>query len=240
MNGARAPKLFVASFTDRIIKAVEGAPEGIPDFSAGHPTFTPDGKSIVYAAWSNQPRRLGIIFCHNRPSALFVAPNPLTAGKAAATSTATAAPAVADGTGSPLATPVAASSAVHLCLTPKDWMSISPKFSPSGDALYYLSSEEEAPHRFALRLQRLPWSGDAAAVAATAPTVVVNKVNTPKLGEFPGLYCDDIPSGAWSPDGRSLVVPTYYGSRLTIVKVPVSGDVSPVTPVDLGAGQCAD
>ncbi len=209
MHGARSPKLFVASFQRREIKPVPGAPEGIPDFTAGHPTFTPDGKGIVYVAWNNQPRRLGIIFCHNRPSALFLAPNPLLPGSSQSSS-------VAD---------------THLQLS-SDWMALSPSFSPKGDSLYYLASGEEGPHRFASRLQRMPWPLHA---PSTSAEVVVNKVQRPKHGDFPGLYCDDIHSSTWTADGSAMLLHTFYGSRHSIVRVPVSGP-TPVTPVDVGRG----
>jgi hypothetical protein len=53
--------VFVASLSRGEVRAVSGSPDGMPldDFSAGQPVFTPDGQSVVYTAWSNQPRRLG-------------------------------------------------------------------------------------------------------------------------------------------------------------------------------------
>lgn len=35
------------------------------------PALSRDGRHVVYTAWSDLPRRLGIIFCHQRPAALY-------------------------------------------------------------------------------------------------------------------------------------------------------------------------
>lgn len=46
--------------------------EGIPDhLSPGQVIWTPDGKGIVGVAWKNEPPRLGLIYCTNRPSYIF-------------------------------------------------------------------------------------------------------------------------------------------------------------------------
>lgn len=47
-------------------------PKGIPDhLSPGQVIWTPDGKGIVGVAWENEPPRLGLIYCTNRPSYIF-------------------------------------------------------------------------------------------------------------------------------------------------------------------------
>lgn len=40
-------------------------------FLCSQPVLSRDGRHIVYTAWSDLPRRLGIIFCHQRPAALY-------------------------------------------------------------------------------------------------------------------------------------------------------------------------
>ncbi|KAF9797144.1 hypothetical protein SFRURICE_019629 [Spodoptera frugiperda] len=45
---------------------------GIPDgMCPGQVRFSPDGSSIVGVVWKTEPRRLGLIFCTNRPSYIF-------------------------------------------------------------------------------------------------------------------------------------------------------------------------
>jgi hypothetical protein len=213
MNGARNPRLFVASFRHSSVRAVQGAPEGITDFTAGLPTFTPDGTGVVYVAWNNLPRRLGIVFCHNRPSSLHLAPNPF----------ATPSTGPQDEVGAAAATPSVRSSPVsvsHPLLTPHDWMVIAPSFSTSSKpALHYLASEEDTTHRFGLKLQQLPWPLAVTGPSAPAPRVVVDKVDKPAPGAFPGLYGDDITRDAWGPGGSHVLLSTFYGARHTVVKV---------------------
>ncbi|XP_047995614.1 acylamino-acid-releasing enzyme-like isoform X2 [Leguminivora glycinivorella] len=46
--------------------------EGLPESCCpGQVRFAPDGKSVVGVAWETEPRRLGLIFCTNRPSFIF-------------------------------------------------------------------------------------------------------------------------------------------------------------------------
>ncbi|XP_049869036.1 acylamino-acid-releasing enzyme-like isoform X1 [Pectinophora gossypiella] len=46
--------------------------EGLPEtLCPGQVRFAPDGKSVVGVAWETEPRRLGLIFCTNRPSFIF-------------------------------------------------------------------------------------------------------------------------------------------------------------------------
>ncbi|KAL4719687.1 hypothetical protein ACJJTC_003008, partial [Scirpophaga incertulas] len=47
---------------------LEGLPE---DWCPGQVRFSPDGGSVVGVAWCVEPRRLGLIFCTNRPSYIF-------------------------------------------------------------------------------------------------------------------------------------------------------------------------
>jgi hypothetical protein len=236
MNGARNPRLFVASFAHNKVKAVTGVPEGLADFTAGLPVFTPDGTGLVYVAWNNLPRRLGIVFCHNRPSSLHLAPNPF------AEPAHGPAPASGGTTEDPVVTP----GPVHPKLTPHDWMVVAPSFSPSPKpSLYYLASDEEVTHRFGLRLQELPWplphtapGAPGTAAALPAPRVVVDKVAHPAPGAFPGLYGDDIQRDAWSPCGDHVLLSTYYGARHTVVRVGTSGS-GPGSVEDFGAGVLA-
>ncbi|KAL0892730.1 hypothetical protein ABMA27_014445 [Loxostege sticticalis] len=46
--------------------------EGLPaSWCPGQVRFAPDGQSVVGVAWETEPRRLGLIFCTNRPSFIF-------------------------------------------------------------------------------------------------------------------------------------------------------------------------
>jgi acylaminoacyl-peptidase len=45
---------------------------GLPEnLSPGQLTWTQDSKALVGVAWENNPRRLGLIYCTNRPGHIF-------------------------------------------------------------------------------------------------------------------------------------------------------------------------
>lgn len=52
--------------------------QGIPrNLSAGQVRWAPmeeDKYSLVFVGWDSEPRRFGIIYCFNRPSALYLLP----------------------------------------------------------------------------------------------------------------------------------------------------------------------
>lgn len=44
----------------------------IPDsWCPGQVSWSPNGEAIIGVAWETEPRRLGLIFCTNRPSFIF-------------------------------------------------------------------------------------------------------------------------------------------------------------------------
>lgn len=64
------------------VARVENVPGGVEatnlldGFALGQPVFTPDGESIVFVGWdaggdSGMPRRLGLIYCQQRPSKIY-------------------------------------------------------------------------------------------------------------------------------------------------------------------------
>ena len=61
---------------DKKKKAAAAATTSEGGYSLGQPVFSPNGQNIVYAAWdagagSEMPRRLGLIYCQQRPSKLY-------------------------------------------------------------------------------------------------------------------------------------------------------------------------
>lgn len=76
--------LFIVSIeTGKVVKVenVPGSPSesGLDGFSLGDAVWTPDGQSIVYVGWDaggggSMPRRLGLVFCQQRPSKIYCSP----------------------------------------------------------------------------------------------------------------------------------------------------------------------
>jgi len=71
-SGSSFPSLYIFD-TEKltIINPLEKCAD-MKEFSVGQGCFAPDGESIVFVAWPNQPR-LGIIYCWNRLSTIYQA-----------------------------------------------------------------------------------------------------------------------------------------------------------------------
>lgn len=170
--------------------------------------WTPDGASLVFAAWPHAgenfgaKRRLGLVFCFNRPSHLWRVAAPGTGNDA----------------------PVAE------CLTPEVPGCCLPRFNPAGNTLAMLCNEAactSGAHNDSVSLRVLPW--DSQGVAGPLRTVV-DTVESPLPGGFPGLYCASLARNPWVSDTR-LIMATTWGSADAIVSIDLgTGDVTQLTP----------
>jgi acylaminoacyl-peptidase len=91
-------------------------------------------------AWPNFPQRLGVVHCYNRPCSLQAVPWPPREGAAAAAT----------------------------CLTPSLGSAFSPRFSPDGASLVFLSQHNAVAsgvHNATATLHRLAWADAAPALA---------------------------------------------------------------------------
>lgn len=69
MVGRHQPVIVVCSVQPGASPTVlSGLPSNL---SPGQLTWTKDGKALVGVAWENLPRRLGLIYCTNRPGHIF-------------------------------------------------------------------------------------------------------------------------------------------------------------------------
>ena len=69
-TGVSSLGIFVLDTVTGAVQRVEGVGE---DETVGQPVFTPDGRGVVYTAWSALPVRLGMIYCYQRPCCLKLA-----------------------------------------------------------------------------------------------------------------------------------------------------------------------
>ncbi|CAM9545996.1 unnamed protein product, partial [Chrysoparadoxa australica] len=65
--GVSEVDMFVLRFAAGTVTAVPGVPANV---TPGQPQLTADG-GLIYTAWSGQPRKLGILFCFQRPCKLY-------------------------------------------------------------------------------------------------------------------------------------------------------------------------
>ncbi|KAJ0176985.1 hypothetical protein K1T71_006994 [Dendrolimus kikuchii] len=67
--GKHLSVIVVCNLETEKLSILEGLPHAL---CPGQVRFSPDGRSVVGVAWETEPRRLGLIFCTNRPSFIFV------------------------------------------------------------------------------------------------------------------------------------------------------------------------
>ena len=181
--------------------------------ACGHPSLSPDGRAVVFAAWP--PRdpalarlgasRLGVTYCTNRACALWAVrlPDEAAGGVAADAPCAPGAP---------------------LALTAGLLRSaLSPRFNPAGTRLAFLSHEAAATsgaHNGTAALWTLAWDPRAAGPAAgEGPREIVAVVDAPtSRSAFPGLYAASLPDRPWL-DNRSLAVTTQWGPTSEVALV---------------------
>lgn len=233
--GRVEPAVFVLDIADGRVTRVAGLAEhGV---AASGPVWAPmapdtiDSDALVCPVWrsnidnfDNTSRRLGLVFCFNRPSAAYLAHVPL------------------DPTGNTKFPPV--------LLTRSTRSALWPRFSPDGDVLVWFSHEravESGAHFATVALCAMPWRGHESADAVDAAVEenrdIVPVVDAPERpGGFPGLYVSSPPpDDPWLlPDSNSrsrMVLQTTWGAGEAIVEVDVTtGTVRRMTPAPSDGG----
>ena len=66
--GKHLSSIIVCKLEDESFDVIDWLPES---WCPGQVMWSPDGMSIIGVAWETEPRRLGLIFCTNRPSFIF-------------------------------------------------------------------------------------------------------------------------------------------------------------------------
>lgn len=246
----RLPRLFVCSLAEGTVTPVPGIS---PRISAGQPCWlpvsgdpaaSPPNYILAYVGWRDDaPRRLGMIYCYQRPSRLYGVRFPM---------------------------PAPAAAAVHVCLTPDETLVRSPRVSPPtpGGApagcerlLAFLSGEGAsiAMHGGAstlkvLRIDSAWWAALARAeeeegggapetraaasplplpraltiVPALASPVAIAAQETgseaahDSAWEFPGLYAHALPPRCWAADASALWVGSLCRCRQVVLRVNVA------------------
>ncbi|KAL4436940.1 hypothetical protein ABPG75_004079 [Micractinium tetrahymenae] len=219
-TGKKPPTLFVLDTESWAVQRVQGLPE---DASCGQPVWAPEGDALLFVCWEHQselasasfPQRLGVVFCFNRPCSLQAVPWPQ--------------PALA-----------AADGKAAVCLTSSLGSAFSPRFSPDGRTLVFLSQQNAIStgvHSATVTLHSLAWGDAAAALAGgMAPpsrTVVDTVWNPASPDDFPGIYCGALPEQPFLPGGHTLLLTTQWRSLAAVIAVDLrSGQVTRVTPVN--------
>lgn len=193
-NKVQAPKVYVLHVeSGKVHCAVDPADTSL---SCGNACWISDSK-VVYVGWQLR-ERLGIVYCHQRASSLFSVEVPTGDG--------------AEERGTP----------TQLTTDPIDFSSRSPRVSPRGHSLVFLSREAVGPHMTSSRLRRIDLD------SMEIETIV--DIEGGKDPDFPGLYVSTLPRRCWWSDDE-ILLSTQWGFDEALVKVHLAeGKVQRITP----------
>lgn len=209
MTGKRQSALFIVSAPSGEVRALRGLP---PDCSCGQATWTPDGAAIVFAAFEHTgsnfgaARRLGLVYCFNRPSKLY---------------------SITAASGSTEPEPVAT------LLSAGRQSAASPRFSPTGETLLFLSNDSAVStgaHNNAFDICLLAWSNGAAG-QLTVPQFTGD-------GEtFPGFFLSaPLTRCPWISESRLLLATTWHSGDALVQIDFATGIVRRVSPALASGG----
>ncbi|KAJ0232706.1 Acylamino-acid-releasing enzyme [Hirschfeldia incana] len=210
--GKKQPALFVINVDSGDVEAIKGVPRSI---SVGQVVWSPNSKGsaqyLVFVGWLGDKRKFGIKYCANRPCAIYAIRH-----KAPKDDAKEAFP-------------------IHN-LTKSISSGYSPRFSKDGKFLLFLSAKTAADlgaHWVAESLHKIKWPSDGKLTESTDIVDLVQVVNCPDDGCFPGLYGTDLLSDPWLSDGHTLILSSYWRSFRVILSLNLlSGELSRVNPND--------
>ncbi|KAJ8525197.1 hypothetical protein ON010_g15918 [Phytophthora cinnamomi] len=212
-EGKKTASIFLATLATGKIEEVKGVPANL---TCADVAFVPGDHELVFAATeTDMPKRLGIIYCYNRPIALYhVVLNKEDQSK---------------------------NVVKKLDFVPQDEESKeigtmrNPRFSPDGKQLAFLATRDIATHGTCSFLCVADWASKQTSTVIPIkdePDATVLDVTK----AFNGLFTGSLSENAWSPDGKYIYVVSQVGSRQVwkYVEVATKRLVSPEYVEGLG------
>lgn len=197
-------------------------------FSLGQPVFTPDGDTIVYVGWnsggdSGMPRRLGLIYCQQRPSKIYSSSVRKLVNRISSFE-------VEDNE------KTLPSDDDFTVLTPTLRLARSPRISPVRHdgtfSLVFLGCEqgfETHSGCWALYAMKLEENG------FSSPRIVIDQVLDPRTSpsdigvvaglKFPGLYLLELPNNCFV-SSDSILLTSQWGSVTKVIQVSLAEENS--------------
>lgn len=241
LTGKARPSVFVLDVQSATVLAVAPPPtsegddeddeEDSSSSSQGQPALSPCGRAVVFASWPHRDenlypglgrQRLGMVYCTNRPCSLWLARLPEVGAGGEE-----------DGGGGGKAPPPPLSQSPPpppRCLTPELLSAMSPRFSPRGDRLAFLSHDaavSSGAHFATAALLCLDFDPGAAEPATKSPRVVVPVVARPRSPDhFPGIYAASLPDRPYVTESVLALTSQWRSSTEVLL-------------VDLGSGEVA-
>lgn len=214
--GKKTGVIFLATLATGKIEEVKGVPANL---TCADVQFTPGDAGLVFAGTETaSPKRLGIIYCYNRPITLYHLPF--------------AKDGSVDGdAGETAAAPVA----TKIEIIPADEASKqiasmrSPRFSPDGKTVAFYATRDVVTHNTCSLLAVLDWE-------TKRVSTVIDIVQEPEAGysaspatAFNGLFTGSLSKKAWSRDSKRIFFDTQVGTRFLwkVVDVETKQIVSP-------------
>jgi acylaminoacyl-peptidase len=243
-TGIAEPELFVVGIKTGRVASVDNVP---PNAALGQPVFDPFHNSIVYTAWDasgpNMPRRLGSIYCYQRPSKIY------------ASSVKSLLEKVTSGTydnkdeSSDPAPPC-------VCLTPEDVIARSPRFAPANSSLngsklaFLYNTNGFNTHGGVMGLAMMDWTDtfdndeteNGIRTSLESRTNLVKPVDVPSSSQredvekygigFPGLFLDNLPADCFirTSGGTHIVLDSAWGSVRRIIKISIQDGIITTIP----------
>ncbi|GMF33067.1 unnamed protein product [Phytophthora lilii] len=198
-EGKKTASIFLATLATGKIEEVKGVPANL---TCADVAFVPGDKGLVFAATeTNNPKRLGIIYCYNRPIALY---HVVVNKEDQSTNV-----------------------VKKLELIPQDEESKeigtmrNPRFSPDGKQLAFLATRDIATHGTCSFLCVADWATkQTSTVIPIKDEPDASALDVTKA--FNGLFIGSLGERAWSPDGKFIYVVTQVGSRVVWKYVEVA------------------
>jgi acylaminoacyl-peptidase len=247
-----SPELFILSTKTGKVASITNVPCGTQpntpqkgetamQFAFGQPVFSPCGKHVIYTAWPVGPRRLGAIYCFQRPSKIY------------SSKVETLLSYLAEGNNESVSPQ---NDLDYICITENDRLARSPRVELLTNKIAFLcNSRGFDSHNGCMGLDIIEWDATNSRPLLETRRTIVKPVSMPKRDvvadeasfglSFPGLFLDYLPDECFSADGNYIYCDSQWGSTTCVLKISVQdGFVEPLvgpnyssTGADYGGSQ---
>lgn len=217
--GKRQPALFVMNVNSGKVQAIKGIEKTL---NVGQVVWAPevDGKDkfLVFVGWSVKPRKLGMVYCTNRPCALYAVKVPPYNPEASEFDL----DSMRDYKAVKLAQGISST--------------LFPRFSRGGKYLVFLSAKsavDSGVHNATESIHKIEWPTDGKINLSANVIDVIPVVHCAEDGQFPGVYQSYFLCNPWLSDGQTMVFSSIWHSCQVILSVNVSSwEVLRISPTD--------
>eukprot|EP00124_Ichthyophonus_hoferi_P002184 Ihof_evm7s139 gene=Ihof_evmTU7s139 len=202
--GKKRSCLFVVNLETQAIEEIKGIPS---DLCAGDAVWGPDGSYLVFTGFPVPIRRLGLIYCYNRPAGLYTIPySPI----------------------DPSADDKEDKSVVVVytprLLTSDIFQARSPRFTPNGSHLVFLSCDNVRTHNTCSAMHVIDCKSDGSLPIGAKPRVLVDYVTACSTSPdvFPGIYAHGIPHRSFNTSSTMVYLTSQWRSLSVVLGINLS------------------